>query len=190
MKKVIMIHGWDGYPENCWFPWLKRGLESRGFEVIVPAMPDPSIPMPEPWVEKIKEAVGEPDEDTFLVGHSIGCMAIMKYLESIDVKIGGAILVAGWLTLTNYEERDEEEKHVVEDWTKKELGYDKIKMNAREFIAIFSDDDPEVPLDNSKVFKDKLGAKIIIEKGKGHFSDDAGVKELPVVLNELLDISE
>ena len=30
MKKVFIIHGWEGYPEEGWFPWLKKELESRG----------------------------------------------------------------------------------------------------------------------------------------------------------------
>ena len=32
-----MVHGWDGNPNNHWFPWLKKELEKRGFEVHVPA---------------------------------------------------------------------------------------------------------------------------------------------------------
>jgi esterase/lipase len=36
MKKVFIIHGWDGYPEEGWFPWLKKELEKKGFSVFVP----------------------------------------------------------------------------------------------------------------------------------------------------------
>lgn len=40
MKKVYIIHGWEGYPEENWLPWLKLELESGGFEVNVPQMPE------------------------------------------------------------------------------------------------------------------------------------------------------
>jgi hypothetical protein len=50
MKRVILIHGWDGFPNNCWFPWLKKELEDKDFEVIVPAMPNPEHPKVKPWV--------------------------------------------------------------------------------------------------------------------------------------------
>lgn len=36
MKKAILIHGWEGYPEEGWRPWLKGELEKHGFEVIIP----------------------------------------------------------------------------------------------------------------------------------------------------------
>ena len=32
------------------------------------------------------------DENTYFVGHSIGCQAIMRYLESVDVKKIGGVL--------------------------------------------------------------------------------------------------
>ena len=57
---------------------------------------------------------------------------------------------------------------------------------SKNIIAVFSDDDPDVPMSDSRLFKEKLNAKIITEHNKGHFSDDAGVKELPVILNEIL----
>ena len=90
MKRVILIHGWGGFPDNHWFPWLKQELASRGFQVIVPEMPNNEEPEIEAWVAKLSEAIGEPDDDTYLIGHSIGCQTIMRFLEKIDKRIGGA----------------------------------------------------------------------------------------------------
>jgi len=45
-------------------------------------------------------------------------------------------------------------------------------------------------LDNQNDFKEKLGSKIVIEWQKGHFSGSDGVKELPVVLEAVLEISK
>jgi len=28
-KRVFIIHGWDGYPEEGWFPWLKKKLKEK-----------------------------------------------------------------------------------------------------------------------------------------------------------------
>jgi len=28
MKTVYIIHSWEEYPEEGWFPWLKKELES------------------------------------------------------------------------------------------------------------------------------------------------------------------
>ncbi len=43
-KRAFIIHGWDGYPEEGWFPWIKRELEKKGFITQIPAMPQPEHP--------------------------------------------------------------------------------------------------------------------------------------------------
>lgn len=190
MKKVYLIHGWEGNPENCWFPWLKRKLEEKGFKVVVPEMPDSDAPKIESWVGKIKEIVeSPPDEDIYFITHSIGGQAVMKYLETLseETRIGGIIFVAGFFNLPYLE--TEEEKAIAKPWLETPINTDKIKKIANKIVAIFSDNDPDVPLSDKELFKEKFDAKIIIEHNKGHFSDDAGVKELPVVLEELKIIS-
>lgn len=192
MKRVFIIHGWEGNPNNAWFPWLRKELETRGFEVQAPAMPNPDEPDKDSWVAYLSQMVGIPDSDTYLIGHSIGCKAIMRYLESLpdNNQIGGVIFVASWLILTHMEDRTDDEKRVVTAWSNPPYDFPKIKKIGNKFVAIFSDDDPEVPLENTKVFEKEFGAKIIVESGKGHFSDDAEVFELPVVLEELLKMAE
>ena len=39
-------------------------------------------------------------------------------------------------------------------------------------------------------FRDNLGAELVIEHGKKHFSGDDGISELPSALNALLKMSE
>jgi esterase/lipase len=43
-KRVFLIHGWEGYPEEGWRPWLKNELEKIGFTVFVPSMPNTKHP--------------------------------------------------------------------------------------------------------------------------------------------------
>ena len=188
MKRVFIIHGWEGYHEENWFPWLKHELETRGFEVHVPQMPEADSPRIENWVPKINEVVGVPDEETYFVGHSMGCQAVVRYLETLpeEVKIGGAVFVAGFFKrLTGLGEEpnfEEIEKH----WLGVPPDLKKVKNHLNKSVAIFSDDDPYVPSDNQDDFRDKLGSKIIIQHKMNHFSSNWGVTELPVVLEELL----
>lgn len=60
------MHGWDGYPEEGWFPWLKKELEAKDFEVYVPQLPEPDKPRIYNWVPKLAEVVGQIDSDTYL----------------------------------------------------------------------------------------------------------------------------
>lgn len=190
-KRVIIVHGWDGYPEEGWFPWLKNELESQGFDVIVPQLPKAEEPRINNWVPALKNAVEKPDENTYFVGHSMGCQAIARYLEFLPagLEIGGAVFVAGFFKrLTNLE--DEEVVHsVADEWLETPLNLEKVKSHLKKSVAIFSDDDPYVSLDNQEEFRNILGSRIITEHNKGHFSGTTGTRELPVALEAILEIS-
>ncbi len=185
VKRVFIIHRWEGTPEVDWYPWLRKELENKGFEVHVPLMPDTDNPKIENWVPYLKDMVGEPDENTYFVGHSMGCQTIMRYLEGLPEgsKVGGVVFVAGFVTLENLE--TEEEKELANAWLGTPLDLEKVKDKSDNFVAIFSDNDPWIPLSDSDIFKEKLGAKIIIQHEKGHFSKFDGITELPIVLENL-----
>jgi uncharacterized protein len=188
-KRVYIIHGWEGYPEEGWFPWLKKELESRGFEVHVPVMPNSSEPKIETWVPFLSKLIGLADLNTFFVGHSIGCQAIIRYLETFPegVKIGGAVFVAGWYNLRNLE--TEEEKRIAGPWVNNPRDDEKIRKAVNKAVAIFSDNDPFVMAENQESWRKKVGAMIIVEHNKGHFSGSDGITELPIALDSLLEIS-
>ncbi|MBI4708667.1 MAG: DUF1749 domain-containing protein [Candidatus Portnoybacteria bacterium] len=190
-KRVFIIHSWDGHPEEGIFPWLKKELQNRGFEVFNPSMPDPAKPRIETWVQYLKEQVGVPDENTILFGHSIGAQTILRYLESLpkDRKIGGAVFLAGWIHLTDEAFETDEDAGIAKPWLEAFMDWDQIKSHSNKFIAIFSDSDPFVPISDVKIFESKLGAKIMIERGKEHFSGSSGIKELPSALEAVLEIA-
>lgn len=114
-KRVFIIHGGTGKPNQHWMPWLAKELAQSGFEVFQPEMPDTDEPKMADWVSYLKEQVGTADEVTFFVGHSIGCLAMLRYLEKYHEKIGGAVLVAPWITLNPESFSAPEDKKVVFD---------------------------------------------------------------------------
>ena len=92
-KRVFIIHGWEGNANSKdWIPWLSRKLKSRGFKVNAPNMPNTNEPKIRSWVRYLEKRVGKPDSETYFVGHSLGCQAILRYLETLPdgVKVGGA----------------------------------------------------------------------------------------------------
>lgn len=120
-----------------------------------------------------------------LVGHSIGCQTILRYLEGLprDEKVGGAVFVAGWFTLKNLAK---EEKEVAKPWLETSIDFAKVKHHTRKFVAIFSDNDDVVPLNNKVMFEHRLGAKTTLEHQKGHFSGSDNIKQLPSALKAVL----
>jgi hypothetical protein len=188
-KRIFIVHGWEGHPEEGWFPWLKKELEAKGFEVHVPSMPHPDTPTIGDWVAHLAKVVGESDERTYLVGHSIGCQTVIRYLESIDTKIGGALLVAGWLLrLTG--DLSAEEIEIVRPWIETPINYSKVKENCPAITCVFSDNDPFVALEkNKEAFIERLGAHVVVEHAKGHLNGEANVTELPSARDALLKIA-
>ena len=187
-KRVFIIHGWDGSPQNCWFPWLKNKLEEKGFVVQVLSMPHPVNPTIVDWVNYLADAVGKADKNTYLVGHSIGCQTILRYIAQLQKPVGGVVCVAGFFRLLHLV--TDEEKEIAKPWLETQMDFEKIKESTNRIIAIFSDDDPDVDLGDKELFEKYLGAKTIVEHQKGHFSDDAGIKELPSALESVLEIAE
>ena len=166
MKRVIIVHGWEGSPKDNWLPWLKEELEKTGAKVIVPEMPDTDNPKIRPWLEKLMKTVGTVDKDTFFIGHSIGCQAIMRLLEKEKSACGGCLFVAGWFHLTNLEPGTE---GIAAPWIETPIDFAKVKKHSGKIIALFSDDDPYVPLSDVELFKERLGCETAIAAGKGHF---------------------
>lgn len=180
-KRVFIIHGFRGNPEGGWKPWLKKELEEKGFLVTVPSMPSPGRPKMNEWVGKITETVGKPDEKCYLIGHSLGCIAILRYLETLkgEERVGKVFLVAG----SAYGRGVEEFKTFYQN----PIDWDLIKSRSKNFVAINSDNDPYVPLKQGYILGEKLGAKLIIGYGMKHFSSGDGFTELPLLLDQIIE---
>ena len=183
MKRIFLVHGLRGSPEENWLPWLKKELEKNGLTAIVPAMPDAANPKQEAWVKHLAEIIGVPDKDCIFIGHSLGCTAILRYLETLkeNQEVGACIFVAGVHEDLGIKE--------IKDFFKEPFGWDKIKSHCKKFIALHSDNDPYSALRTGDVFRKNLDAEVII-RHMGHFNQAAGITELPVVLDIVLKLQK
>jgi predicted alpha/beta hydrolase family esterase len=189
MSNVYIIHGWEGRPHEPVLKWLKDSLEEKGHTVTSPNMPNPSVPTIEEWVGKLKEVV-ELKEDTILVGHSVGCQAVMRYIETLPEGsvVSKIVLLAPWMTLDNktIEEEGEEVIEIARPWIETPINFEKIKNIVGKTVAIFSDNDPYVPVSEEEFFKEKLDADTVMEIGMGHFSPSDDIAEVPSLLEAVL----
>ncbi|MBU2028451.1 alpha/beta hydrolase [Patescibacteria group bacterium] len=184
MKRAIIVHCWEGYPDYCWYPSVKKELEARGFQVAVPAMSETDLPQMDKWVPELQAVAGVPDGELYLIGHSIGCAAILRYLETLGVgqKVGGVVLVAGFTENVGFKE--------IQSFFETPLDLAKIKTKAQNgFVAIHSDNDPHVDLKYADIFKEKLGAEVIVKHNAQHFSGaiegEDSCLELPDVVTSM-----
>lgn len=187
MKRAIIVHCWDGTPNYCWYPSVKHALEAVGFAVEVPAFPHTELPTQADWVPHLAQAIGTPDEELVLIGHSVGCITIMRYLETLapGQQIGGVMMVAGFTEALGFKE--------LENFFTTPIDFAKIKAASKNgFVAIHSTNDPYVDVRFADIFKKELNAQAIIMPSMGHFSgpvdNEASCTDLPEVVTAVQTI--
>jgi predicted alpha/beta hydrolase family esterase len=158
-RKAIIFHGTGGSPDVCWYRWLGERLESRGYEVEIPAYPGINREPIETFLPRVLSNHTF-DERTVLVGHSAGAALLLSILENVDAKIPQAILVAGYATVPNTE--DEPVLQSSYDW-------EKIKARVKDIYFVNSVNDPYGCDDRQgRLMFDRLGGTQIV-RDEGHF---------------------
>lgn len=151
-------------------------------------MPDTDVPVIEKWVGHLRSVIGIPDEETYLIGHSIGCQTILRYLQTIDTPTGGAVFVAGWFSLENLE--DEEVKEVARPWIETPIDLEKVKKVLPKSALFISDNDPYGAFEENKEQFSQLGTEIVVLRGAGHVTAEDGFTELPQIVEALDNFTE
>ena len=180
-KNAIILHGTGDSPEDYWFPYIKSNLESRGFSVWAPALPNAAKPNLQDWLPFVLEN-GEITENTILIGHSAGAQLILSILENIDCRVKQAILVSGYARALVKTEHDKENN---------ELDWNKAKEHAQNIIFVNSDNDPwECDDKQGRIMFDHLGGTQIIRHGEGHMGSGTfkqPYKEFPFLASLISD---
>ena len=168
MKTVYIVHGREWSPEHWWIAWLTKQLWDRWYVVYPLAMPSPTHPVIEEWVSLLDAKIQSYGNDVIIIGHSVGVQAILRRAQHLTKEqyFWLLISVAWWFDLTGL---NEDERKIAEtwlndqnvDWTESATHFSTVK-------AIFSDDDPWVPISNSLQFHKLLWAEIVIESEMGH----------------------
>lgn len=181
MKTAYLIHGWDGTPDNWWFPWISEELKKLHYKVISLSMPNPKIPIMKDWLSYAEKNI-HPDKDTIFIGHSIGCQTILRYLTSINQKVKACFFIAGWFTLDLHLDTKESQA-VAKPWLETPIDFKKVKNNCSRFVVFLSSDDEWVNCkENKSLFENNLDAKVIVEEGNGHYNVDI---KIPKLLEEI-----
>ena len=186
--RVFIIHGFDASPEEHWFPWLEAQLRERGIQVTRLRMPDSSHPDFDRWQATMREAIGQPDEHTVLVAHSLGTISVLHFAsQSGATRLGGIVLVSGFAgripglsTLDGFD---------------MDAYVDRAKIDAATIHAmspvlhhVVSTNDYAVPPAVSEQLAQRLGGTVHRVPDAGHFLDREGFTELPVVLQAVEDV--
>lgn len=174
LPRLVIIHGYMAAPEHHWFHWLKSHAEAQGIEVIIPHLPHSHAPELEAWLATLQDSVGAPDDHTWLVGHSLGCITALHYLERYpDASIGGMVLVSGFSEPVPGLE-------ALDAFTQQTPAFENIIQRAEQRAVIGSLDDDIVPVEYSLRLSQQLRAPFYGLPDHGHFLGQQGIHTLPL----------
>lgn len=118
------------------------------------------------------------DEETVLIGHSLGAVFILNLLNRRDLNIDAAYLVSAWTGLLPDEQFNE--------WNltfhDQEFDFEKIRNSVGEIHQFHSEDDPYVPLEMAEELAEKLDSNLHLKSDAGHFNTDSGYTEFSDLL--------
>jgi len=181
MTKFFMIHGAYGNPSENWFPWLKEKLEELGHTVFVPTFPTPENQTLINWTSEFESYINFIDDDSVLIGHSLGPAFILSILEKVKVK--ACYFVAGFISSLDNPEFDE----INETFVERKFEFEKILNNCEKFIVIHSDNDPYVPLSKGHELANQLNCELVLIENAGHFNSDSGYGKFEFLYNKIID---
>ena len=177
-RRFVLLHGYQGDPTRNFFPWLGKELQKRGHVVIAPKMPKGEYPNIQEQIEYVKKRI-KLDENTVLLGHSLGAVVAMKAVESLSKPIHKLIL-AGGFAKPKFEDHSRSFEGIF-DW---KFNFAKIKRNAPDIRILHDINDKVVSLSRVKELRLAFGKEpILFEAESMHI---CGKRE-PVVLKNCVD---
>ncbi len=178
---IYIIHGYTASKNSNWFPYLKKKLERNNVVVNILNMPNSQKPRFNEWINHLEKQITDYDENTIFIGHSLGCVTILNYLnKNISKRIKGLYLISGFVEKTPIPE--------LLEFVQPELDYTDIIKLTENRIAISAKDDDIIHYEYSRILAEKLDAKFILLNEGKHFIDRDNFTEFPLLLKEIENI--
>jgi len=190
--KFIIIHGSFGHPGEHWIPLLADSLNKLGQSVLVPAFPcddwddvtkrgqdaEPIKQSLDTWIEAFMQATKDfvPDEQTCIIGHSLGPLFTLHIIERFGYTIDSAVFVSPFLGKLN---KIWQADKVNGSFYREDFDFSKLRKSIPTSYVLYSDNDPYVETEASLMFTEKLHSSSIVVRGAGHINKD---ENYPLIL--------
>lgn len=188
--KVLLIHGLSGDRNDNWFPWVKPLLEAKGYDVLIPDLPNSQNPTLEEWTNALSKLGITKEDNLSIIAHSLGGPTAVEFIRENKVNVKKLILVApvgkeigpaNWKALTSGGYAFV--KPILQRFSKANEYVPEIAEMIEQTVLYLSDNDPYIPVSVAKSFA-ALSPKMQVLKNHGHFNAGAGVLEFPTILDE------
>ncbi len=174
--KAIILHGIGGHAGVHWQGWLHDQLQSEGFEVLMPDLPEPDHPDRKVWLDTIKELLNDVElGDLLIIAHSLGVTSALDFIEQTTGSVQGLVSVSGFSDDYGAELNSYFLK-------KKSVDFLKIRPKLKWSAVFYGDNDPYVTQEALQNLTKSLEVIPVIIAGGGHLNTEAGFTEFPQLL--------
>ncbi len=176
--RIILVHGYKASPQTNFWPWLKRELTDRRFDVVMPELPNPAEPDRDAWTKALLEAVGTLDENDIIVGHSLGGASALRLLEAAEARTTPHACV---LISTPWMIKDDRFR----SFFLTELDHDVLMWRAAKYVVVHAKDDTVIPVSHADRYAQVFYATQVLPETGGHFEGT----EQPEILDAILKVA-
>jgi predicted alpha/beta hydrolase family esterase len=190
IERIVIVPRWGGGPNNDWYPWMRGelGRSHPRVRVDVLELPNRNAPVIEQCVATLEAELGNDLSalaGTLLLGHSVGCQALMRYLaeqpESSDPEAVPELLcVAGWWTI-------DEPWPAIRPWIDSPIALQRLRANTGAVTVLLSDDDPFTAdwRSNESTWVQRIEAEVRVIVGGRHFNGEHEPAVLDLIQSRL-----
>jgi len=181
--KYIVAHGTCANPEANWFPWLQKVACRAGHECYIPRFPTPEAQYLTSWLQVFDRCCPELDDQTVLVGHSIGAALILRVLERSSQRVHATVCTSGWLGLLENDFFDP----LITSFFEAPFNWNSIRKRAGRIVCFWGEGDPYVSQDKAQALADNLLVPLTVIPNGGHLNAESGFLSFPPLFEALED---
>lgn len=170
---ILILHAIDSHAGAHWEQWLHDELTTQGHTVLMPNLPAAEHPNRATWLSTVQTVVKNvPTNELVLVGHSLGVVTALDFIEHSPTDVRGLISVAGFgrdygAELNSYFMRE------------REIDFTTIRQKVGKAFVFYGDNDPYVPQEVLADLAVKLDVPPTVIHNGQHLNTDAGYTTFP-----------
>ncbi|HRZ97176.1 MAG TPA: DUF1749 domain-containing protein [Paludibacter sp.] len=193
--KIYLVPRWAGNIHSDWYDSIFEFIKNK-YNITIERleMPNWNEPDIEKSIEYLSNQVKQLNQQTYFVGHSVGCQAIIRFLskqfqENTDLHIGGCLFVAGWFKVDH-------PWNTLKPWlVVNDINFNLISNRINFKRIVLSDNDPFTAnyLENKSLWEEKLNTEVVIYPERKHFNESeelnvfSEIEKMILIANNLLN---
>lgn len=173
---VLILHAIGSHAGAHWERWLHDELAKQGYAVLMPQLPVAEHPNRAMWLTTVQDLVKDiSTNELVLVGHSLGVVTALDFIEHSPTDVRGLVSVAGFgkdygAELNSYFMRE------------RVIDFTTVRQKVDKPFVYYGDNDPYVPQDTLADLAAKLDVAPTVIHNGGHLNTDAGYISFPELL--------